>query len=145
MELHRRILTLFIVAVMLIAEFVYATAPIEILINGRSPDPELQTHLVDGEVFVSLEGIARLLDADIKWSPDRSSVSISTVELFNIVTTQAEEPADAPKTVTVYITKTGSKYHRTGCRHLSKSMIPVSLDNAKSRGFSPCSVCKPYY
>lgn len=145
MKLNRRILTLFIVAIMLIAGFVYATAPIEILINGRSPDQELQTHLVDGEVFVSLEAIARLLGADVKWSPDRSSVSVSTAELSNIVTTQPEKTAEAPKTITVYITKTGSKYHRAGCRYLSKSMIPISLDNAKSRGFSPCSVCKPYY
>lgn len=44
--------------------------------------------------------------------------------------------------ITVYITRTGTKYHRAGCRYLSKSMIPISLEEAKAR-YGPCSVCKP--
>lgn len=43
---------------------------------------------------------------------------------------------------TVYITRTGSKYHRSGCRYLSKSMIPISLSEA-SANYGPCSVCNP--
>lgn len=46
-------------------------------------------------------------------------------------------------TPTVYITKTGSKYHRSGCHCLSKSKIPVSLKDAKKRGYDPCGICKP--
>lgn len=42
----------------------------------------------------------------------------------------------------VYITRTGSKYHRGNCRHLAKSRIPVALDEAISR-YGPCSACKP--
>lgn len=45
--------------------------------------------------------------------------------------------------VTVYITNTGSKYHRSGCRYLSKSKIPISLSDAISRGYGACSVCNP--
>lgn len=44
---------------------------------------------------------------------------------------------------TVYITKTGSKYHSDGCRYLSRSCIPVSLSEAISEGYEPCSVCDP--
>lgn len=44
--------------------------------------------------------------------------------------------------VTVYITKSGSKYHVDGCRYLSKSKIPISLSEAKAK-YSPCSVCNP--
>jgi len=43
---------------------------------------------------------------------------------------------------TVYVTKTGTKYHRADCRHLSKSKIPISLEDAKKR-YSPCKDCKP--
>lgn len=43
----------------------------------------------------------------------------------------------------VFITATGQKYHRAGCRYLSKSQIPISLKDAKARGPSPCSVCQP--
>jgi micrococcal nuclease len=49
------------------------------------------------------------------------------------------------KEITVYITKTGKKYHRAGCRYLSKSIIPISLKEAKRRGYGPCGVCKPPY
>lgn len=45
--------------------------------------------------------------------------------------------------VTVYITDTGTKYHSAGCRHLSKSKIAISLEDAKARGYTPCGVCKP--
>lgn len=42
----------------------------------------------------------------------------------------------------VYITKTGSKYHRENCRYLSKSKIPIMLSDAVN-SYSPCSVCNP--
>jgi len=44
---------------------------------------------------------------------------------------------------TVYVTNTGEKYHRAGCRYLSKSSIPMSLDDAQASGYTPCSVCRP--
>ena len=43
----------------------------------------------------------------------------------------------------VYVTRTGAKYHRDGCRYLSKSKIPIRLSEAKARGYGPCSVCNP--
>ncbi len=48
-----------------------------------------------------------------------------------------------PSSPTVYITKTGSKYHADGCRSLSQSKIPISLEEAKAKGYGPCSICKP--
>lgn len=44
---------------------------------------------------------------------------------------------------TVYITNTGSKYHRDGCRYLRSSQIAISESNALSQGFDPCKVCRP--
>jgi len=44
---------------------------------------------------------------------------------------------------TVYITSTGSKYHRGSCSYLSSSKIAISLSNAKSKGYTACSVCDP--
>lgn len=58
------------------------------------------------------------------------------------VVTPAPAPKQTPQDVTVYITKTGKKYHRDGCRYLSKSRIPISLSDAKL-GYGPCSVCNP--
>ena len=44
---------------------------------------------------------------------------------------------------TVSITKTGSKYHDSGCRYLKYSAIQVSLEDAINNGYGACSVCKP--
>ncbi len=43
----------------------------------------------------------------------------------------------------VYITKTGGKYHRSGCQYLKKSCIQTTLGAAKSSGYGACSKCKP--
>ena len=42
---------------------------------------------------------------------------------------------------TVYITDTGSKYHRWGCQYLRESSNAISLNSAKSYGYSACSRC----
>jgi endonuclease YncB( thermonuclease family) len=47
-----------------------------------------------------------------------------------------------PEEETVYVTRTGSKYHRSSCQYLRRSRIPVSLKDAK-QSYGPCSVCKP--
>ena len=56
-----------------------------------------------------------------------------------VQTTQEEIPTE----IIVHITRTGSKYHRSGCQYLRKSDISISLDDAKNRGYSPCSKCNP--
>lgn len=50
---------------------------------------------------------------------------------------------DDPATTTVYITKTGEKYHRGGCSSLRRSQFAVSLKEAVQRGFGPCKICRP--
>ncbi len=58
------------------------------------------------------------------------------------------KPANAgssPKTdpITVYVTKSGEKYHRKDCQHLRKSSRAVSLTEALEKKYEPCSRCKP--
>jgi hypothetical protein len=45
----------------------------------------------------------------------------------------APQKATDTKAVTVYITRTGKKYHRDGCRYLKNGRIPVSLKDADAR------------
>ena len=42
---------------------------------------------------------------------------------------------------TVYVTRTGDKYHKAGCRYLRQSQIPMSLSQAQASGYTPCSIC----
>lgn len=44
---------------------------------------------------------------------------------------------------TVYITDTGDKYHREGCRHLDESRHALGLLDAKAGGYGPCRTCAP--
>lgn len=60
----------------------------------------------------------------------------------NEPTAPIETYEDKSIETTVYVTKTGSKYHRSSCRYLKKSKIPISLSEAK-KSYSPCSVCNP--
>lgn len=50
--------------------------------------------------------------------------------------------ADLAK-ITVWITKSGTKYHRADCRHLRKSGQALSLKDALEKGYEPCKSCKP--
>jgi anti-sigma factor RsiW len=44
---------------------------------------------------------------------------------------------------TVYVTRTGKRYHQEGCRYLASSQIPMSLKDAQAKGYTPCKVCHP--
>ena len=43
---------------------------------------------------------------------------------------------------TVYVTKTGKKYHRENCRYLKYSKKKIELKKARNFGFQACKVCK---
>lgn len=51
--------------------------------------------------------------------------------------------AEDPQSATVYITKSGKKYHKDGCRYLSQSKIKTTLKEAKANGYTACKVCHP--
>lgn len=68
------------------------------------------------------------------------SVVLASVILFCSMPIQGQ---CASGDTTVYITNTGSKYHCSGCRYLSKSSHAISLSSAVNNGYEPCSVCNP--
>jgi hypothetical protein len=54
----------------------------------------------------------------------------------------------APEKVKLYYTEHGTKYHREWCPYLKDKNgkfrgVDINLEDAKSRGFKPCSRCKP--
>ncbi len=52
-----------------------------------------------------------------------------------------EGPA-ADRGATVYVTKSGAKYHAEGCRYLAGGSVPMPLGDA-ARTRTPCSRCRP--
>ena len=74
--------------------------------------------------------------------------TITTTPTLTLSPSSLPTPNDAlateseEKEIIVYITKSGAKYHRSECQHLSKSKIPIDLESAKKK-YSPCGTCKP--
>lgn len=59
------------------------------------------------------------------------------------VQTQGSRPAAEITSGWVYVTGAGEKYHRKDCRYVTDESKRLSLEDAISRGYEPCSVCKP--
>ncbi len=53
----------------------------------------------------------------------------------------AKTSAQNTNSTIVYVTNTGKKYHKSNCSYLKKSKIEMSLSNAQSSGYTPCSKC----
>jgi hypothetical protein len=70
-------------------------------------------------------------------------IGISGFDVVGAGTNQVNNAQSQPQSVTVHITKTGKKYHQSGCRYLSHSDIPIDLATAKAQGYTACSVCNP--
>jgi len=58
-------------------------------------------------------------------------------------TTPPPAPPVLDSDETVFITKSGYKYHCGGCSYLKKSSIPIKKKDAINRGYGPCSRCNP--
>jgi len=52
-----------------------------------------------------------------------------------------EALASARQECVVYITRTGNRYHKDGCRYLRQSRVPVAKSEAIKAGYTPCKVC----
>ena len=65
-----------------------------------------------------------------------------TSETVNEQQNTVDENSDMSSEI-VYLTRTGVKYHRNGCQHLSISKIEATLEDAKAMGLKPCSRCNP--
>lgn len=78
-------------------------------------------------------------NSKLKTSASKSSSARTT---SSTATAKAATPVESSNSYTVYITKTGSKYHRDGCSYL-KSKIAIDKNSAISSGYSACSRCNP--
>lgn len=77
-------------------------------------------------------------------SCDGNSITFSTgATKASASSSGAAATSTASGDTTVYITKTGKKYHTEGCTSLSKSKIAISLEDAKQEGYTACSKCNP--
>lgn len=79
---------------------------------------------------------------------DGSDIKLNTKVVKQQTTSQSESISSDNteidnQNLTVYITNTGSKYHRAECRYLKGSKIPVLLSELDTDKYSPCKICNP--
>ena len=91
------------------------------------------------------EGLRRIPEP-APTEPAAVSPSLSVFTPLPVDTPAPDRSAPASDDTTeqvVYVTKSGTKYHRGSCSHLSKSKIERSLADAKNAGYEPCKTCNP--
>jgi len=106
-----------------------------ILANTSSKKP-LRNYAVTIDYIESITGIDFFVDLpdnieeEIESNLDLSKWSFSVSGHSQSITPQRIVGDDQ----IVYITKTGKKYHQDGCTSLSRSKIPIKLEDAIKRG-----------
>ena len=107
---------------------------------------------VDSEIFrTDLDGTIVIISDGTKITRDNGDLQNSTSESIGTSVTEVliakenstiDAPAPGDTNTLVYITKSGSKYHRESCEYLSNSKMSISLSDA-ILGYEPCSKCDP--
>lgn len=75
-----------------------------------------------------------------------TAISTGTKITFNARATKLDYIQNQVSNVNdniVYVTKTGTKYHRADCPMLKSSKIEMTLKEAKAKGYTPCNKCNP--
>lgn len=71
--------------------------------------------------------------------PPQSLVEPASVDTPGSEGRQADQRGAADRMV--YITRTGSRYHKDSCDHVRGGAVGISLAEAQARGMQPCGTC----
>ena len=105
---------------------------VKLQLNGESFVPvnvkgeEVEVFLYQGTTYVPIRAISQAFGASVGWDGANLTAIIN----------EAEEEQEA----TVYITRTGSKYHHDRTCN-GGTYWPVPLDTATGMGLTPCKKC----
>ena len=128
-----------------ISEYYYFDQNGYCLINGVTPDG----HTVDSNGAWIVDGAVQTMPASyntVEFSDyfyDNSGTSASTDSSNAALTTKdiPEETTAVSVTATVWVSRTGKKYHSSPSCSNMKSPLKYSLEDAIAMGRTPCSKC----
>lgn len=83
-------------------------------------------------------------EAEAKKAAEAAAAQKAAQEKAATTSSSASSASKASSTTnpqTVYVTKTGKKYHNDGCSSLKKSKIAMSLSETEAEGYTPCKNC----
>ena len=108
--------------------------------DTSSTIPETTSN-INTEEIISLDNIFESETTSLSQSELLEITTTTTESITTITTTQTT--ISNPNQITVYITDTGTKYHKSDCKYLKKSSTSISLQEAISQNYKPCSKCNP--
>lgn len=88
--------------------------------------------------YNELEGVVQGMDEYIATLEEQVYFQVQENNAYSGGSTYSQSET---QTITVYVTNTGSKYHKNGCQYLSQSKNAISLSDAKAAGYTACSRC----
>lgn len=117
-------------------------------VNGVAKTLDVPAQTIEGRTMAPARFVAESLNATVNWDSSSDTVKISTsgatstqTTLSNTQTsTSTTTPTESSTNKTVYITKTGKRYHYdNNCN--GGTYYPSTLSEAQSRGLTPCNKC----
>jgi len=78
---------------------------------------------------------------DVKTASSENQAIASSTK--NPQQAKIQSKTDDPKSELVYVSKTGTKYHKLNCRFLIGEPKAMSIEEAKRKGLVPCKICFP--
>lgn len=132
--------------------------------DGKWFGLDIVPQYINGHVMIPANFLVNVLSATYTWDNVTNSIFINSndtytwlintpeyissknakaIQRYNNYSNNTSSVYSDNTSQTVYITKTGSKYHRSGCRYLRQSKIAIDKSSAISQGYDPCSVCNP--
>lgn len=111
--------------------------------KNKKPPKRLFAALVFIGVLVLFAVAGSVLSLFFNSNTDTVPV-VETTETSTIAehTTVAETTTADQQQETVYITKSGKKYHKSDCFYIAgRDTASVTVEEAEQQGYSPCSVC----
>ena len=111
-----------------------------IVITSDGNDITFQTGTIGAQSNGSTSGNATGNTQDTQ---ENSSYEADNVESYDEEEQEDVSTDDVKESTTeeVYVTASGSKYHREGCSYLKGNYSALSLEEAVEEGYTPCSRC----
>ncbi len=117
-------------------------------VNGVAKTLDVPAQTIEGRTMVPARFVAESLNATVNWDSASDTVKISTSGSTSTQTTPSNTqtststttPTESSTNKTVYVTKTGKRYHYdNNCN--GGTYYPSTLSEAQSRGLTPCNKC----
>ena len=117
-------------------------------VNGVAKTLDVPAQTIEGRTMAPARFVAESLNATVNWDSASDTVKISTSDATSTQTTPSNTqtststtpPTQSSTNKTVYVTKTGKRYHYdNNCN--GGTYYPSTLSEAQSRGLTPCNKC----